>query len=199
MSRFLLSCLTVFLAACNAQALSQGDRDFTMSALHATRKQFLDTVAGLSEKQLKWKPSPDVWSVFETAEHLARAEDEIPALAAKSLQGPAATRKPAGRAEDEKILRAVATRDQKFKAPASLVPSGKYRNIADLAAAFKASRDRNIAYIRDTQDALRFHLAPHPVFGDMDALQWYVLIAGHTERHVAQMKEVMAQPGFPKK
>ncbi|MBI4892066.1 MAG: DinB family protein [Acidobacteria bacterium] len=171
-----------------------------MSALHASRKQFLDALAGLSEKQLMWKPSPDSWSIFEIAEHLARAEDQIPALVAKAMQVPAAAdRKPPTRAEDEKILKSVAVRDQKFKAPASLVPAGTYMNIGDLIAAFKASRDRNIAYIRDTQDPLRAHVAPHPVLGNLDGLQWYLLIAGHTERHVLQMKEVKEQPGFPKK
>jgi hypothetical protein len=65
-------------------------------------------------------------------------------------------------------------------------------------AAFKVSRDRNIAYVRETKDEMRTHFAPGPV-GEMDALQWYVLMAAHTERHVMQIREVMGMAGFPKK
>ena len=60
-----------------AETLTQGERERAMSELHATRKQFLDSVAGLSDAQWNFKPSPDVWSVAEVAEHIAISEDMI--------------------------------------------------------------------------------------------------------------------------
>ena len=201
MARLPVCLLTVFAMGCQAQPLTQGDRDFAVSALHATRKLFLDTVAGLSPAQLKWKPSAEVWSVMEVAEHIALSDELIPQAAAKAMQGPAAPekRQANARAEDAKILQAMASREQKAKAPAEFVPAGRFQDMAALTAAFKASRDRNIAYVRETRDELRNHFAPLPGVGELDALQWYVMMAGHTERHVKQIKEVMGMAGFPKK
>jgi hypothetical protein len=38
----------------------------------------------------------------------------------------------------------------------------------------------------------------HPA-GPLDGCQWILLVAGHTDRQLAQMKEVMATEGFPRK
>ena len=48
----------VSLLSLSAEPISTGDRAFGMSALHASRKLFLDSVAGLSEAQLNFKPVP---------------------------------------------------------------------------------------------------------------------------------------------
>jgi hypothetical protein len=34
---------------------------------------------------------------------------------------------------------------------------------------------------------------------EMDLYQMFFMISAHTERHVKQMREVMADPGFPKR
>jgi len=57
--------------------LSQHDRDFAMSHMHASRKVFLDAVAGLTPEQWNFKPGPDRWSVAQVMEHIAAAEDFI--------------------------------------------------------------------------------------------------------------------------
>ena len=43
----------LFAAPIFGQALSQGERDYAVSALHATRKLFLELIWPLSEAQLK--------------------------------------------------------------------------------------------------------------------------------------------------
>jgi hypothetical protein len=35
--------------------------------------------------------------------------------------------------------------------------------------------------------------------GPLDAYQWLLLISGHTERHLAQILEVKADPNFPRR
>ena len=44
---------------------------------------------------------------------------------------------------------------------------------------------------------LYVHFAPLGPLGDLDGYQWLLLLASHTDRHVAQMQEVKAQPGYP--
>jgi hypothetical protein len=62
----------------------------------------------------------------------------------------------------------------------------------------KQSRDQSIAQIRGAGDDLRSYFSTHPAFGDLDAFQWMVLRAGHTERHTAQIKAIQASPQFPR-
>lgn len=190
----------LLLSSCQAQMLSQGERDFALSALHGSRKLFLDAVSGLSEAQLKWKPDAKTWSVMEVAEHIVASEEFLASMAQKAMQSPAdpSKRQPNPREMDAKILASVTDRSQKAQAPAELAPKGRFRSMEELTAEFRRLRDRNIAFVRETQLDLRSHFAPSPV-GDLDALQWYIFLAGHTERHVAQIRELMALLGFPKK
>lgn len=197
--RSLLITFTLLAAPIFGQALSQGERDYAVSALHGTRKLFLDTLAPLSEAQMKWKPAPNVWSVAEVAEHIAVSEDFLPAIVTKMLAAPATPEKKKAnpRETDYMLIKVLPQRDQKAQAPEPLKPSGKYPDKTALIKAFRAARDRNIAYVRETSDDLRVHFSPHPVFGELDALQWYILMAGHSERHILQIREVIASPGFP--
>lgn len=199
MKRVHVLAAAVLLTACQAQTLTQGERDYALSALHASRKLFLDSVNGLSEAQLRWKPDAKTWSVMEVAEHIVASEEYISGMAQKALQSPAdpSRKRPNAREMDAKILAGVTDRSQKAQAPEALVPKGRFRSIQELTAEFRRLRDRNIAFVRETNADLRAHFAPSPV-GDLDALQWYIFMAGHTERHVAQIQELKANPGFPR-
>ncbi|QOY87152.1 DinB family protein [Paludibaculum fermentans] len=201
MSRYLLSLLTLLATPLVAQSLAQGERDYALSALHASRKLMLDTVSGLSDAQLKWKPAPNAWSIMEIAEHIEVTEEKLPQVVVAALKNPATPEKKKAdpRQTDYALMKNVPLRDQKLQAPESIQPNGRFTNIADIEKAFRTARDRNITYVRETKDDLRDHFSTHPALGELDGLQWYILIAAHTERHVNQMKEVLANPAFPKK
>ena len=170
-----------------------------MSHLHATRKMFLDSIDGLTAAQWSFKAGPDRWSIAEVAEHIAVSEETIGQLILKVVQSPATPEKKADlSANDEKILKALPDRSRKFQAPEQLRPTGRWKDQASLTADFKVRRDKNIAYVATTTDELRNHTGPHPVLGPLDAYQWVLLLSGHSERHVLQILEVKADPGYPK-
>ena len=52
-----------------SQSLTPEEREKCSTDLRATRKLFLDSVAGLSEAQWNFKPAPDVWSVAEAVSY----------------------------------------------------------------------------------------------------------------------------------
>lgn len=187
--------------SCAGEAISESDRSYALSALHASRKQVLDATAGLSKTQWSFKPSPEAWSIAEIAEHLALLEEQLPALVEGVLKTPAASgKKPAqAREADARILSVVPQRTTKAQAPEAFKPSGKYKNGVAAVAAFRAARDRNLEVMRKTEQPLREHFSKHPALGELDAYQWYLLAASHAERHVNQMIEVKASPAFPKK
>jgi uncharacterized damage-inducible protein DinB len=184
-----------------AAPLSQHERDFAMSQLHATRKMFLDSIAGLSRAQWNFKPSPDRWSIAQCAEHIALTEDSLFRLVTqKILKSPATPEKKAEvRDKDELVMQTVANRDHKLQAPESLRPTGRWPTEESLVRHFKESRDRTIAYVETTNEDLRSHFMEHPAYKLLDAYQWILLIAAHTERHTKQILEVKADPRFPKK
>lgn len=190
-------CLLLAIAAAPlaSKPLSQGERDFAMSNLHASRKMFLDQVAGLSEAQWKFKPAPDRWSIAECAEHIALAEDFLfDLVTGKIMKSPPSPRKTApSREEDEAVIQKVGDRSKKFNAPDPLKPTGRWPDMETLVRHFKESRARTIRYVETSSDDMRSH-----VLQGRDAYQWLLFISGHTERHVAQIDEVKADPNFPR-
>lgn len=190
-----------FLAAAAlwAEPLKQGERDRAMSYLHATRKQFLDSVSGLSKAQWEFKPSPQSWSIAEVSEHIALSEDMLFELVTKKVMAvpgdPAKLEQTKGK--DEKIAPALTDRSQKFQAPEMLRPTNRWKTAEELIAHFKQSRDRNIAYIQTTSDDLRGHSMAHPALKELDAYQWLLMLAGHSERHTIQLNEVKKAQGYP--
>jgi hypothetical protein len=175
--------------------LSQGERDYALSQLHASRKLLLDAITGLSEAQWKYKPADDRWSIAQIAEHLVMTEDMLRGYAAKMLESPAAPPK-FRREHDEKMYAAWLDRTEKHQAPKELQPAGRL-SAGEAAREFAAKRDRTLEYVRTTQDDLRSHLSSAGGH-EQDAYQLLLGIAAHTERHVAQLNEVKAAPGYPK-
>ncbi len=196
-----LFCLPQFAQTPDAgKALSQHDRDFAIDQLQASRKDFLNAVTGLTPEQLNFKAAPDRWSIAECAEHITISEDFIGGrIKDQIMKGPATPEKRAAlKVTDEQIVKGVPDRSQKFKAPEPIVPTKRWPDLDTTVAHFKESRDANIAYVGTTQDDLRNHLAPHPALGMLDGYQWILLMSGHTQRHVAQIQEVKADPKYPK-
>ena len=199
MKRLILA-LLLASATLAAQPLTQGERNRAMSDLHASRKMFLDSIDGLSEAQWKFKPAPDRWSVAECAEHMALIEDALfERVTEEVMKTPRVSAKSASeRAEkDALVLTTVRNRDEKLHAPDHLQPTGRWASKEALVRHFKQSRDRTIAYIEKTDEELRNHVAPHPRLGQLDAYQRILLLSAHSERHVAQIREVKQHPDFP--
>ena len=130
------------LGALASDTLSQHDREFALSALHASRKQFLDATSGLSAAQWNFKPAPDRWSIAEIAEHLALAEARAGGYVKQMMAAPAKPDVAAGLAGKEKdALAALADRSHKVTAPEAIQPKRTWSNPEDAVAAYRSSRE----------------------------------------------------------
>jgi DinB superfamily len=180
--------------------LTQQERDKALASLQSTHDKFLQSISGLSEKQWKFKPGPDRWSIAEVSEHITIAESGIFGLVQqKVMQSPATPEKRASvMGKDDIILKKVPDRSVKAKAPEFLQPTGRFATPQDVVKAFEQARGVTMNYIRTTNDDLRDHFFDHPVLGTMDAYQWILLISAHSERHTEQIEEVKADPNYPK-
>ena len=175
--------------------MTKGERERAMSELHASRKLLLDATTGLSKAQWEWKPAPGRWSVADVVEHLALTEDLLTGLYRKTVAGPVSDKLDA-KPKDEQVLAQFRSREVKANAPEPIVPKRTFATPEAALAAFKQRRDASIAFIESNQDPdVRKKLVEG--FG-IDAYQVYLGMAGHTERHVDQIREIKATAGYPK-
>ncbi|MEO8025452.1 MAG: DinB family protein [Bryobacteraceae bacterium] len=189
-----------FLRESGKVILTAAERAFAMTYLERTRKEFVDSIRGLTQAQWNYKPSNGGWSIAECAEHITLSEDLLFGLITQRLLkmpvDPKAAR--SGTAQDAKIITGLTDRSQKAKAPEALVPSGKYPTPESVLAAFGPKRDRTEEFARTTQEDLRGRISPNPNFGNVDAYQYILFIGGHSSRHTAQLNEVKTDAGYPK-
>jgi DinB family protein len=197
--------LTLTAQAQNASTEKSGltpeERQAAIKYLEDTRQKVLDSLKDLSDAQWKFKAAPERWSAAEVAEHIAVSEETILALVTERvMKSPAAPeKKEAVKGKDELVRNSITNRTVKAQAPEMLKPTNRFKTLEETIKAFNASRDKTIEYVRTTQDDLRSHFTPHPIFKDLDAYQWILLLSGHSERHSLQILEVRADPNFPKK
>src|SRR5580700_669086 len=95
--------------------LTPAERQAALQNLQATHDAFLKSIAGLSEKQWRFKPAPDRWSVAEVSEHITISESTIFGLVTQKMMTSAAT--PDKRADvkvtDQQILTLIPDRSHK--------------------------------------------------------------------------------------
>jgi len=177
----------------------QGDRKVLLDHLNQSASDFRDSIKGLSSEQWNYKPSADVWSVAECAEHIVLTEDLLRDMIEKKIltSSPSPERVAERKPLDDKVLKMITDRSVKAKAPEPLKPTGQFTAPEAALEKFQQSRGKTIALAK-SRDDLREHVAPHPVFKEFDAYQWLLYLSGHTMRHTAQIREVKANPGFPK-
>lgn len=186
-------------AAPVAQAISSSERDQAVKYLTTMRDQVVRESETLTEAQWNFKSAPGRWSVGEVVEHLALAESFMFDMQQKTVAGPAASadQRAATKGKDDTIIKGVPDRTKKFQAPEPLQPGARLGSRAEILAAFKERRAKTIAYASTTKDHLRSRVSDSPL-GPLDAYQWLLFAAAHSERHLAQLREVKADSNFPK-
>jgi DinB superfamily len=179
------------------QALTQADREKGVKYLDDTRDGVTDSVKGLSEAQLKFKPAPDRWSVAEVLEHITLVEDALyQNVTEKVMKAPAGASGRDTVKTDNLVLAALPDRSHKVKAPPEFVPTGRWTPSETLDH-FLKSRERTITFLQSTPD-LRAHVLDSPLGQPLDAYEWLWFMGGHCARHTKQILEVKADPNFPK-
>ena len=153
-------------------------------------------VAGLSEEQLNFRPSPGAWSVAGIVEHLAIVQERvIGRIDQLLLSAPGqAPNGPPGLTDDLLVER-VADRASKFTASAPVSPTGQ--PLPESLGRLTASRKRVVDLVASLPPDFQQRSMPHPVFGALDCHQWLVFLAGHCIRHTRQIVETKSSADFP--
>jgi len=179
--------------------INEKERKVAVSSLTETRDQLLESVKGLSEAQLKFKPAPDRWSVEECLKHIAFAEMGLWQMCEGTLKQPA---NPEKRSEikmtDEDLVKKMQDRSTKVKTSEQMEPQNiPFKSADEALTSFKENREKLISYVKTTTDEMRNHVTTTPM-GMVDAYQILLFISAHSNRHTQQINEVKADPNFPK-
>jgi DinB superfamily len=194
--------LVAFLLLAGAAAASaqetQAEKDNALKYLETTKKGVLDATRGLSEAQWNFKAAPDRWSVAQVMEHIAAAEDFLRTLTKEKIMlAPAGEMGRDVKKTDDAVLAMVPDRTNKLQAPEPLVPSNRFGSPEASLKHFVESRVATEDFLKSTT-GMRDHVSDSPM-GKLDAYEFVLLIAAHSERHTKQINEVKANPNFPKK
>ena len=169
-----------------------GTRADVVARLDASREVLRAAVSALPTAAWMVTAGPGRWTAAEVLEHLALTEWAVVEFVRGTLltwpsHDPAITLP-----TDAEVLRAAADRTIPLEAPERLCPAGFGGRPAALFAGIEAARDAAVSLAREHGEALRARTAPHPHFGQLDGAQWLLFLAGHTERHAAQLDELAA-------
>jgi DinB family protein len=192
----LLLATTILLPApAVAGPMTPGERQRLIAHLEMTESWLASEVEGLSDAQLTFKSALDKWSVKDVVEHLAIAEPQYWTNLQDSLKEPVkAGYKP--QATDEQMLWYGIDRTNRQKTGEARVPHGQFPNAQASLASFRKLRKTMLETAKSSQEDFR----GRPFMGGgQDIYQWFLMISTHAQRHILQIREIKADPGYPKK
>jgi hypothetical protein len=197
-----LFCLTLFgilfFTPTAKSTLTEKERAYLLDYFKTTKDRLLNNVKGLSEDQLNFKPDPERWSVAECIEHITVTENTNMDRIMEVLKTDA---DPSDRSKitvtDEVVLKRYTDRSSKRKTGETLIPTNRFGSYEATLKAFVEKRNSNIDFISKTQDDLRNRITTFS-YGTVDLYQCLLALVAHSERHIVQLEEVIADPKFPK-
>jgi hypothetical protein len=173
------------------------DREHLLVHFEMTGQMVAEEVRGLSPVQLEYRASPDRWTIRECVSHLAVGEPDYWRELKDAVKAPPDMQNKKSSATDADIMWYGIDRVVHTKTGGGHEKVDTYKDLGEAMAKFQALRATMIDYIKTTNDDLRAHS-----FGTrepIDSWQWMLEISTHSERHIQQIREIKADPNFPKK
>ena len=184
-----------FPSAALAEPMTPGERQRLIAHLEMTESWLVSELDGLSDAQLTFKATPDSWSIKDVAEHLAIAEPQYWTNLEASMKEPVkAGWKP--EATDAGMLWYGIDRTNRQKTGEARVPHGTFPSAQASLASFRTLRGKMLEKAKTSQEDFR----GRPFMGGgQDVYQWFLMISTHSQRHILQIREIKANPNYPKK
>jgi hypothetical protein len=179
--------------------VTEPERTQLLAWLDESRNGFFAAIEGISDAQWNWKSAPGCWSIGETAEHIVLAEALLFGTVRRALAAPPNPNcDEQTKGKTELIVRVMPARRGVAQSPEPIKPRGALQR-TDIAERFERQRAEILKFAAETQLPLERHTAEHPFpfFGTLSAWQWLIYVPLHSLRHIKQIAEVKAAPGYP--
>jgi hypothetical protein len=158
------------------------DLDVTIGRLRANADAVAALVADVDERQARWKPEPDKWSILEVMCHLADEEvEDFGARLSFTLSRPAGSEAGAG------TWPPIDPRGW---------PESRGYNRRDLALElerFLAARRGSLAWLASLDDPDWTHAYPHPSIGPITAGDLLTSWVAHDHIHIRQLNRLQRE------
>jgi hypothetical protein len=199
--RFLLTLLVItgLAGTLKNSTLTKPERKLAVNDLKQTRDEFLQSIKGLSNAQLNFKPKAGHPGIKEYIYHLTQTEKRLWARLETAMKEPATTdKRPEICLSDDDLVKSIINQPGKPEvAELSRTPKLSWQSTTEAVSAFKALRADHIKYTRSTTEDLRNHFLSLPS-GQADAYQLILSLSAYTARYTLQINEIKKAPGFPK-
>ena len=184
--------LALIAAVASAEPLTPLERQRLVAHMEMTARWLEDEVSGLSPQQLAFRPTSTAWSILEVIDHLV----VVGPIYWKDLQNarPVSAAR-VGLMNDADVLWYGIDRTDREIALKSEEPSHKLQDLQPAMKAYRAQHAELLQYVRNTKDDLRGRVVDRQ---QCDAYQWALLISTHEQRHILQIREIKANPKFPR-
>jgi len=158
------------------------------AGLDAARDALRRAVGAVQPERRGERPASDRWSVSEILEHLNLVETAVTGMLAHAIEDPSSSASHEGAKPLD--LAGVLDRTRRIET----IDRARPARGLDWRQAWNELTETRKGLVRvvSSTDAatLRGVRAPHFVFGLLDGLDWVRFVAGHEERHAAQILEM---------
>ncbi|MBZ5579386.1 MAG: DinB family protein [Acidobacteriia bacterium] len=167
-------------------------RSEIVQVLENSRQELTSAASSLSDQHAAISPEAGRWSVLQCMEHVTFVEGRFLGWLeqAKHLETPTVDK-------DKEARMAAMVTDRSFRAeaPEAARPTGRFTSVAQALDEFNDARTRTIRFTEERSGDLYSIEVVHPRFGPMNGAEFVRIIAGHAQRHAAQIREVRAAIG----
>ncbi|MEI9942757.1 MAG: hypothetical protein WDN26_00910 [Chitinophagaceae bacterium] len=178
-------------------SLTSQERKLAVNLMKDSRTEVLNSTKGLSEKQLRFKPSKESKSIGIYIEQVAVTENDLWQLLETTMKAPANSEKRLEvKFNDEELIKMI--EDGCDVTPSAEAPQKtKWKNANEALSDFKNKRAAHIKYLRSSTEDLRNHVVQMS-FGWIDCYQLSLMIAARNKCYVQEINEIKQEPAFPK-
>ena len=158
-----------------------------LGKLRASGAEYECFVASLPAESGEDRLDPDGWSILLVAEHVVMAER---AMVEMFRAGQITTR--LGESQEERLATVMMNRLARAKAPGPVTPTGRIRSLGEAVGEFAGARAETMRVFREDQRDMTALVCKHPMVGPVNGYEMMVLVMGHANRHLAQIRDIVA-------
>lgn len=160
-----------------------------LTLLDINTSETLKLAKGFTRAQLLLKKQGG-WSIIEILEHIVIVEGGCYKLLTKNSESVAETVELFGHEKLNKLL--IERRERKVQAPEGLHPKGAIKDVASFEQQFLLQRNFLKQNIDNKKIIVDKRTHKHPFLGDMTISDWLHFVPMHTQRHLEQIKDILA-------
>ncbi len=153
-----------------------------LNLLLSARKELLNEIAVLSDKQFNMKPTEEKWSVSQVIRHLILIDEAVLPALRKAVQEESER-------VAEKNLEFVLDRTKKITSPLP-EPSTEFISKEKLLLILSQARTSLLEYVNEIETLAEDKSVIHPALGAISIKQMIEFVALHEKRHIEQIKEI---------